>query len=215
MSEIHKKKTEEHTEIQNEMENAFGSDALMPNEESSAKTAASVDSAPQGREESLEEEVRIMRDQLMRALAEVENVRKRAQREREDASKFAISAFARDLVNVADNLRRALDSTPADLLAANPQIKNLTDGIEATERELLRSFEKNGIVKLTPLDQPFDPNFHEVMFEAPMPNKAGGTVIQVVEAGYTLNGRILRPARVGIARSDNASGTGQTIDTQA
>lgn len=170
---------------------------------------------------TLEEEKAVLKDQLMRALADAENTRRRAQREREDASRFAISGFSKDLLSVADNLRRALDAMPAELVNSNPQLKNLTDGIEATERELLRTFEKNGIEKLDPIDQPFDPNFHEVMFETPIPGKAGGTVIQVIEAGYTLNGRILRPARVGIAK--NVEGTqqdpsrppGSAIDTQA
>lgn len=165
-------------------------------------------------------EVALLKDQLMRALAETENMRKRAQREREDASRFAISGFSKDILSVADNLRRALDSIPAQALEQMPQIKNLTDGIEATERELLRSFEKNGIVRVEPLDQPFDANFHEVMFEAPMPDKPNGTIIQVIEAGYTLNGRLLRPARVGVAKSaiqsqTGAASPGHTLDTQA
>lgn len=176
-------------------------------------------SPEQARIQKLEEDLKAAKDHMMRALAEAENARKRAQREREDASKYAIASFSRDLLSVADNLRRALSAVPAELLSAQPQIKNLTDGIEATERELLRSFEKNGIQKLDPIDQPFDPNFHEVMFEAPVPSKAGGTIIQVIEAGYTLNGRILRPARVGIAKDDGStppsSAPGQTIDTQA
>lgn len=169
---------------------------------------------------ALENEINILKDQLIRALAETENVRKRAQREREDASRFAVTGFAKDLVNVADNLRRALEAIPAETLSQNPQIKNLTDGIEATERELLRTFEKNGIQRVNPLDQPFDPNFHEVMFEAPIPDKPNGTVIQVIETGYTISGRLLRPARVGVSKSDNApppsqKPSGYTIDTQA
>lgn len=165
-------------------------------------------------------EIQLLKDQLMRALAETENTRKRSIREREDASRFAIAGFAKDLVNVADNLRRALEAVPAELLAQTPQIKNLTDGIEATERELLRSFEKNGIQSLNPLDQPFDPNFHEVMFEAPIPDKPSGTVIQVIETGYTISGRLLRPARVGVSKDGGAAQTpprpsGHTIDTQA
>jgi len=169
----------------------------------------------------LEEELAITKEQMVRALAEAENARKRAAKDREDASKFAVSGFARDLISVADNLRRALDSTPAELLESQPQIKNLTDGIEATERELLRSFEKNGLKKTEPLNELFDPNFHEVMFEAPMPDKQNGVIIQVIEPGYTINGRILRPARVGIAKSENAGSAapsaepGQNLNTEA
>lgn len=170
---------------------------------------------------ALKEEVAATKDQLIRALAEAENTRKRAQKDREDASKFAVSSFARDLLSVADNLRRALDAIPQELTEQNENIKNLTNGIEATERELLRGFEKNGIQKLEPLDQPFNPNFHEVMFEAPMPDKPNATVIQILEPGYTLNGRILRPARVGISKGGEAPATqdsaepGQNINTEA
>lgn len=169
---------------------------------------------------TLEAEVATAKDQMMRALAEAENARRRAQKDREDASKFAVSSFARDLLSVADNLRRALDAIPQDLVQQNEQIKNLTDGIEATERELLRSFEKNGIQKVEPLDQPFDPNFHEVMFEAPMPDKPNGTVIQVLESGYIIHGRILRPARVGISKGGEENSTssptepGQNVNTE-
>lgn len=166
----------------------------------------------------LQDQLDKTKDQMIRALAEAENARKRAQKDREEASKFAISSFARDLINVADNLRRALDAAPN---TPDETTKGLIDGIEATERELLRSFEKNGIVKAIPIDQPFDPNFHEVMFEAPIAEKPTGTIIQVLEAGYTLNGRILRPARVGVAKNtentapETPSEPGQNINTEA
>ncbi len=150
----------------------------------------------------LEEQLDRTKEQMVRALADAENTRKRSVKEREDASKFAVSSFARDLINVADNLRRALDSISDEMLEKVPQVKNLKNGIEATERELLRSFEKNGIIKTDPIDQKFDPNFHEVMFETPVPDKETGTIIQVMEPGYIINGRILRPARVGIAKND-------------
>lgn len=181
----------------------------------------SIDSADNHKIATLENDLSKTKDALLRAVAEAENARKRAVKDREDASKFAVSRFSKDILSVADNLRRALDSVPADMLEQNPQIKNLTDGIDATERELLHAFEKHGIQKIEPLDTPFNPNFHEVMFEAPIPDKPNGTVIQVIEPGYTLNGRILRPARVGVAKNENtaqanSSGdTGQTIDTEA
>ncbi|HOO81035.1 MAG TPA: nucleotide exchange factor GrpE [Alphaproteobacteria bacterium] len=170
---------------------------------------------------ALQEELAATRDQAKRALAEAENTRRRAIKEREDASKFAVSGFAKDLLDVSDNLRRALEAVPTDLLESAPRLKNLVDGIEATERTLLRTFEKHGIEKIEPLDQPFDPNYHEVMFEAPVPGKPAGTVMQVMESGYVLNGRILRPARVGVVKDDGTTPpTGETppgghIDTQA
>lgn len=159
---------------------------------------------------ALQSELDQVKDQMIRAVAEAENTRRRAVKERENASKYAVSAFAKDVLDVSDNLRRALDATPDELLEADPRVKTLMDGIEATERTLLRSFEKHGIEKIEPLDQPFDPNFHEVMFEAPVPGKPGGLVMQVVEPGYVLNGRILRPARVGVTKDDgSAVGGGQ------
>jgi molecular chaperone GrpE len=140
-----------------------------------------------------------IKDQAMRALAEAENARKRAVKDREDASKFAVSGFARDLLSVADNLRRALDAMPKE---ADDTIKNLITGIEATEREMLGVFERNGLRKIEPLNQPFDPNQHEVMFEMPSGGQPPGTILQILEPGYTLNGRVLRPARVGVARDE-------------
>ncbi len=166
----------------------------------------------------LKDELAKTKDLMMRSVAEAENGRKRALKDREDTAKFAVSKFARDLLSVADNLRRALDSTPSELIEQNPQFKNLIDGIEATERELLRAFDKNNINKTQPLGEQFDPNFHEVMFETPMPDKKAGEIIQVLEAGYILNGRLLRPALVGIAKNTNEPAPtepGQTIDTKA
>ena len=171
---------------------------------------------------ALEQQLAETRDQMMRALAEVENTRRRAAKEREDASKYAVSGFAKDLLDVADNLRRALDSVPEDLAGSDERIKNLLDGIEATEREMLRAFEKNGIQKLNPAGEVFDPNFHEVMFEAPGTGQPPGTIIEVIETGYVLNGRLLRPARVGVAKDEGRGGgknppvePGGQIDTQA
>lgn len=167
----------------------------------------------------LKEQIATMREQMMRALAEAENTRKRSIKEREDAGKYAIQKFAKDLLDVADNLRRAVEAIPDDLKSIDPRIEGIVGGIEATERELLKSFDKNNIVKTEPLDEQFDPNFHEVMFEAPVPGKAAGTVIQVVEPGYVLNGRILRAAKVGIAKADENTSPAPdnitSIDTEA
>lgn len=172
--------------------------------------------------EALQGELDATKDKMLRAVADAENTKRRALKERDDASKFAVSGFSRDLLPVADNLRRALDAIPDDV-KSDERIANLIDGIEATERELLRSFEKNGLQKIEPLEQKFDPNFHEVMFETPMPDKAPGTIIQVMETGYTLHGRLIRPARVGVVKDDgqaggNAPGSsdpGHNLDTEA
>jgi molecular chaperone GrpE len=164
----------------------------------------------------LEEQLAQSKDQTLRALAELDNVRKRAVREREDAGSYAITRFARSLLDVADNLRRALDAVPEE--HSEEHFTALITGIEATERELLKAFEQNGLQKLEPMDEKFDPNFHEVMFEAPVPGKENGTVIQIVEPGYTIKDRLLRPARVGVAKNpDEAGGAtdGHILDEEA
>ncbi len=162
----------------------------------------------------LQDELDKSKDQLLRTVAEMENLRKRFQREREDAAKFAISSFAKDLLDVADTFRRALDAIPADL-KTDQRVKPLIDGIEATEQNLLKSFERNGIRKIEPTDETFNPNFHEVMFEAIVPGKPAGQIIQVIEVGYMLNDRLLRPARVGVSKGDPSIDPAHNIDTQA
>jgi molecular chaperone GrpE len=160
----------------------------------------------------LEAELADARDRLLRALAETENVRRRGEREREDTSRFAISRFAGDILSVADNLRRALDSVPGHALEGNEFLTKLVDGVVATERELLSVFEKNGLKRIDPLDRPFDPNFHEVLFEMDAPGKAAGTVVQILQPGYTIGERLLRPARVAVAKGTPIV---DRVDTQA
>jgi molecular chaperone GrpE len=174
---------------------------------------------PADENEALKIELAQAKDQMMRALADAENTRRRAIKEREDAGKYAVSSFAKDMLDVADNLRRALDSMPKDLVENEPRLKNLIDGIQATERTLLKNFEKHGIRKIEPLDEIFNPNYHEVMFEASLPGKPAGTIMQVLEAGYLLHDRLIRPARVGVVK-DDGQGAGPThpggkIDTSA
>jgi len=194
---------------------AAAADIASENHAGAAEQYASSDETA-----ALKEEIAAVRDQMMRALADADNTRKRAIKEREDASKYAVSKFAKDLLDVADNLRRAIEAIPEDLKSVDPRIEGIIGGVEATERELLKSFEKNNIVKIEPLDEQFDPNFHEVMFETPMPGKAGGTIIQVIDAGYALNGRLLRAAKVGIAKAEDGESPAPDsnvthIDTQA
>jgi molecular chaperone GrpE len=156
-----------------------------------------------------------LKDQALRALAEAENARRRAERDREDASKYAVANFARALLVVADNLRRALEAVPADLQATDARVGALVDGIAATERELLGAFDKMGIRPVPALDLPFNAHQHEAIFEAPSTGKPAGTVVQVVEQGYTIHDRLLRPARVGVAKADpGAPAAVHHIDTQ-
>ena len=182
-----------------------------PSSEPAAKSTAS-------QSQTLEQEVSTLKDQLLRALAEVENVRRRAQREREDVSKYAVSNFAKDLLPVADNLRRALEAAPVEAREGDDVLKNLAVGVEATERQLAAAFERVGIRKIEPLGETFDPNFHQVMFEVENTGRPAGTVVQVLQAGYTIHGRLLREAMVGVAKRGNeeASSTAQAhIDTKA
>ncbi len=166
----------------------------------------------------LEQALAQARDQLLRTVAELDNMRKRSQREREDATKYAISGFARDLLDVADTFKRALHAIPEDV-KLDERNKAVVDGLEAMERALLRCFEKNGVKRIEPIDELFDPHYHEVMFEAPFPDKAQGTIIQLIEPGYLLHDRLLRPARVGVAKSVNAdqaqNNESHSLDTQA
>jgi len=167
------------------------------------------------RAQSLEAEVSSLKDQLLRALAEAENIRRRAQREREDIAKYAVSGFAKELLSVADNLRRALEAVPADSRETDELLKTLATGVEATERQLCSAFDRVGIKKLEPLGAPFDPNFHQVMFEIENTGQSAGTVVQVLQAGYTIHGRLLREAMVGVAKRGEGDAAPGHIDTKA
>lgn len=166
-----------------------------------------AEGADQDRTSVLEAEVARLKDHLLRALAETDNLRKRSSKEREDAGKYAVSAFAKDMIEIADNFQRAIDAVTPEAKAADQNLKNIMDGIEATERGMLKALEKHGIRKVEPMGQVFDPNFHEVMFESPLPGKPAGTVIQVIEPGYILHDRLLRPARVGVVKDESGGNT--------
>jgi molecular chaperone GrpE len=158
-----------------------------------------------------EAELAETKDKLLRALAETENLRRRAQREREDASKYAAANFAKDMLDVADNFRRALASIdPASL--QDERAKALIEGVAATERALLAAFERHGIKRIEPeIGERFDPNLHEAMFEVPGTGKPGGSIVQVVQTGYRMHDRLLRPAMVGVAKA-SAPSSGSTVD---
>jgi molecular chaperone GrpE len=150
---------------------------------------------------ALAQEAADLKDRLLRALAEMENLRRRTEREVADARTYAIAGFARDLLAVADNMRRALDAVdPAARATADTGTKALIDGVELTERELVKVLEKHGVRKLDPQGARFDPYRHQAMFEMPDESVPVGTVVQVVQSGYTLGDRVLRPALVGVAK---------------
>lgn len=160
---------------------------------------------PTSTQASLEEERNLLKDQLLRTLAESENIRKRAQREKEDASRFAITNFARDLLSVADNLSRALENIPAEKLEGDETLRSLLEGIQITERELMNAFERNGIKKVSPLGEIFDHNYHQAMLEEEDTDYQPGHVTRVLQTGYVLNERLLRPALVGVAKAKSST----------
>ena len=142
-----------------------------------------------------------LKDKLLRTLAEMENLRKRAGREVADARLYGVAAFARDMVAVADNMRRALDAISPQLRAsADPGVKALIEGVELTERELLKALENNGVRQFTPRGEKFDPNVHQAMFEVPDASVPAGSVVEVVQPGYMISERVLRPALVGVSK---------------
>ena len=159
------------------------------------------DDPEEGSVEALVKEVAEARDKALRTLAEMENLRKRTAREVTDARAYGITGFARDVLDIADNLQRALDAVPAETReSADPMLKALIEGVELTERSLLNALEKNGVRKFDPSGEKFDPNSQQAMYEVPDPSVPPGTVVQVVQAGYTIGERVLRPALVGIAK---------------
>jgi molecular chaperone GrpE len=152
--------------------------------------------------ETLSRENAEHKDRLLRTLAEMENLRKRTEREVSDMRQYGIASFARDVLAVADNMERALEALDSELRdAANPGIKALLDGVELTERELLKVLEKHGVKRFEPKKgDKFDANLHQAMYELPDPSQPAGTVAQVVQPGYMIGERMLRPALVGVAK---------------
>ncbi len=142
-----------------------------------------------------------LKDRALRALADVENMRRRSEREAADARAYAVTAFARDLLTVADNLARAIENVPAEArAAAEGVLKTLVEGVELTERELQAVLGRHGVKKLEPQGEKFDPNFHQAMFEVPDEATPAGTVTQVVQSGWKIGERVLRPALVGVSK---------------
>ena len=160
-----------------------------------------TDKTDTGYWEALSKEASDERDKMLRTLAEMENLRKRTSREVADARVYGITGFARDVLDIADNLQRALDAVPHETrAAADPGLKALIEGVELTERSLLNALEKNGVKKFDPTGEKFDPNFQQAMYEVPDPTVPSGTVMQVVQSGYMIGDRILRPALVGVSK---------------
>jgi molecular chaperone GrpE len=189
----------------------------------SADTSAAETSTPVNENEQLQKEAADLKDRLLRSLAETENVRRRAEREREDTAKYAMTGFARDILGVADNLSRALASLGPDARGKDASLDALISGIELTDRELNSVFERNGIRRVDPSGERFDPNLHQAMMEIDDPSKPSGTVVQVLQTGYVIRDRLLRPAMVAVSKGgpvvtttpQSSPDQGHTVDTQA
>src|SRR5438477_7111074 len=184
-------------------------DPTRPNEDAAAQSGEPVVSKPyimpddpeEGSVEALTKEAAEARDKMLRTLAEMENLRKRTSREVADARIYGITGFARDILDIADNLQRALDAVPAEMKAtADPALKAFIEGVELTERSLLNTLEKNGVKKFDPSGEKFNPNFQQAMYEVPDASVPSGTVVQVVQAGFMIGERVLRPALVAVSK---------------
>src|SRR5579871_1631245 len=163
--------------------------------------------------EALRAEIEALKDQRLRALAEAENIRRRAEREKSEASQYAVTKFARDMLGIADNFSRALAACPpAAREAADPQIKAVLDGVEATDRQLLATLERYGVKPVDTADGKFDPNLHQAIAEVPGNGKPPGSIVDVVQSGFMIGDRLLRPAMVTVARREAQS---SPIDTKA
>jgi molecular chaperone GrpE len=190
-------------------------DAAAPDSETAAEPKISK---PYVDPSLLVDETAELKNKLLRALADMENLRKRTEREVADARLYGIAGFARDILGVADNFRRALESIGPELRNSEEAgVTALIEGVELTERDLARALEKNGIRKIEPMGEKFDPNLHQAMYEVPDPSVPSGTVVQVIQPGYVIGERILRPAMVAVSKggpkaapasagNDNATG---------
>ena len=179
---------------------------LKPDAEQKAAGTASEQTEPEGKEaeqdpvEALKTENADLKDKMLRLNADMENLRRRTEREKQDMAKYAITAFARDLLTLDDNLNRALSAVPEGQADNDPALKALVEGMEMTGRELTNVFERNGITRLSPEGESFDPNCHQAMYEIPNTDVPAGTIMEVVAAGFMIDKRVLRPAMVGVSK---------------
>ena len=149
---------------------------------------------------ALRAEAADLKDKLLRAHAEVENIRKRSERDKEETARYAITRFARDIVNVGDNFQRAIDAVPAGAAEQDAALKSFLEGVTMTERELLNVLERYGIKRVQPVNEPFNPHLHQAVMEIARTDVPAGTVVQVFQPGFTIEDRVLRPAMVAVAK---------------
>ncbi len=228
MPERDKKLPEENATAEATAEAPREAGAMAEPETEAVAEAETEAAAPADPTAVLQAEVALLKDPLLRALAETENLRRRSRRERDDALKYAAVPFIRDLIGATDNLRRAMASVSPEALEADEHLKTLMAGLEMTEMEFATVFERHHIVKIDPIGARLDPHSHEAMFEVPDTETPSGTVVQVVQPGYRLHDRLLRPAQVGVAKggpaadpqpetnstgNDDETPPGSTVDT--
>ncbi|MGE4279906.1 MAG: nucleotide exchange factor GrpE [Magnetospirillum sp.] len=175
--------------------------------------APAEETSPEARIAELEAEVAKLKSEVLYARADTENVRRRLEQQAEDRGKFAVANFAKDVLGVADNLRRALDAVPANAREGNDIANTLTVGVEMTERELLSTMERYGIKLIQAMGERFDPNLHQAMMEMEDPTQPEGTVVMVMQQGYQLHERLLRPALVGVSKGGPKTPPGEQVDT--
>jgi len=201
----------------NDTENQNAAPQAEPANDAAPEAASAPEADPIA---VLEAEKADLKDKLLRLMADMENLRRRTEREIADARTYAVANFARDMLNVADNIRRAIESVPEEASkTAEGAFKGLIEGIDLTERDMLKTLERHGVKRLDPQGQKFDPNLHQAMFEIPNAEVPNGTVLQVVQSGYVIGERVLRPALVGVSKGGpkavaNGAGT-ETADNQS
>ncbi len=186
----------------------------VPAAEPEAEEAPAPEPGPEERLAAAEAEIVELKDRLLRAMAETENVRRRAERDRAETAKYGIASFARDLLSVADNLRRAISIVPEDRRDGDETLASLVEGVKVTERELLGVLERYGIRPIDPMGEKFDHNWHQAVMQLDEPSSPPGTVVQVMQIGYAIQDRLLRPAMVAVAMGEKKGDEeGQSVDT--
>jgi molecular chaperone GrpE len=170
-----------------------------PAQEQPAASAPGEAETPEAIIAALRAETADLKDKLLRAHAEVENIRKRAEREREDTAKYGIARLARDILGVGDNFQRAIDAVPAGAAEQDPALKSFIDGVTMIERELLNTLERYGIKRMQAINEPFNPHLHQAVMEVPKEDVPAGTIVQVFQPGFTIEDRVLRPAMVAVS----------------
>lgn len=175
-----------------------------PENQAQQNAEPAAEPSPEERETKLQEEIAKLKDSYLRAMAETENVRNRAKRENEDTAKYAVTKFAREMVNILENLVRASESITPEARASNDIVKSVADGIDMTTKELTGIFERSGIKRIHPLGEKFDHNLHQAVAQVESADAEPGTVLSVLQAGYILHDRLLRPAMVNVAKTKAA-----------